>query len=272
MLSLFSSSTSLVRAPLVAGTPARSHVVLREATYKPGETAPYYLDGSMPGDVGCDPLCLVALATPVGVTPTFGYEQATGSFLDRIVPFPWSVKLRTDIMSRRTVEEQKLTLQWMREAEIKHCRLAMLAVVGWPLSELLNPFGALAFLNGRAPSLFNGGLDAYAPFLLLATAAAGYLEMQTTPNVNQMWCDPEKYGTGERVQQPGAKPASPEYKPGDLKFDPLGLADKLPIDVSTAELYNGRLAMLAITGFAVPEFLWHTPIVSLPISGFFFGR
>jgi hypothetical protein len=25
---------------------------------------------------------------------------------------------------------------WMREAEIKHCRLAMLAAAGWPLSEL----------------------------------------------------------------------------------------------------------------------------------------
>jgi len=245
---------------------------MREATYRPGETAPYYLDGSMPGDAGCDPLCLVALATPVGVTPTLGHELATGSFVDRVIPFPWSVKLRQEVMSRRTPEEQKLTLEFMREAEIKHARLAMLAVIGWPLSELLNPFGALGFIDGRAPSLFNGGLDAYAPFLFLAVGAASYLEMQTTPNVNQMWCDPEKYGSGQRVQQPGASAASPEYKPGDLKFDPLGLAEKLPIDVDTAELYNGRLAMLAITGFAVPEFLWGTPVVDLPISGFFFGR
>ena len=72
MLSILSSSQSFAGAPRVAGT--RSHIVLREAAYKPGETAPYYLDGSMPGDAGCDPLCLVALATPVGVTPTYGYE------------------------------------------------------------------------------------------------------------------------------------------------------------------------------------------------------
>ena len=260
MLSILSSSQSFAGAPRVAGT--RSHIVLREAAYKPGETAPYYLDGSMPGDAGCDPLCLVALATPVGVTPTYGYEQATGSFLDRVVPFPWSVKLRTDIMSRRTEDEQKLTLQWMREAELKHCRLAMLAAIGWPLSELVNPFGALGFLDGRAPSLFNGGLDAYLPFMLLATSAAVYLEMQTTPNVNQMWCDPEKYGTGERVQEPGAKPAGPDYKPGDLKFDPLGLSDKLGRTAAAeAEIYNGRLAMLAITGFAMQEALWGQPVV-----------
>jgi light-harvesting complex II chlorophyll a/b binding protein 4 len=268
---MLTATMSLMRAPVAPVSPARN-TRMREAAYKPGETAPYYLDGTMPGDVGCDPLCLVALATPVGVTPTLGHELATGSFVDRVVPFPWSVKLRQEVMSRRTPEEQRLTLEWMRESEIKHARLAMLAVIGWPLSELLNPFGSLAFIGGRAPSLFNGGLDAYAPFLLLATGAASFLEMQTTPNVNQMWCDPEKYGSGERVQQPGAKPASPEYKPGDLKFDPLGLAEKLPIDVDTAELYNGRLAMLAITGFAVPEFLWGTPVVNLPISGFFFGR
>merc|ERR1719359_2015656 len=113
---------------------------------------------------------------PVGVTPTLGHELATGSFVDRVVPFPWSVKLRQEVMSRRTPEEQKLTLEFMREAELKHARLAMLAVIGWPLSELLNPFGALAFTNGRAPALLNGGLDAYAPFLLVALLGASYAE------------------------------------------------------------------------------------------------
>ena len=27
---------------------------------------------------------------------------------------------------------------WMREAEVKHSRLAMLAAAGWPISELLD--------------------------------------------------------------------------------------------------------------------------------------
>lgn len=244
------------RAPVVSMTV--SPPATRDAAWKPGEKAPYYLDGTLPADAGCDPLCLVALATPVGVTPTQKYELATGSFLDRVTPFPWSVKLRTEIMARRTPEEQQLTLEWMREAEIKHSRLAMLAVIGWPLAELINPFGALAFVGGRAPSLFNGGLFAYTPFLLLVVAATSYLEMQTIANVNQMWSSPEEYKKG--------------YAPGDLSFDPLGLSEKAPVDVRTAEIYNGRLAMLAITGFAVQEYVWHTPVVDLPISGFFFGR
>ena len=29
-------------------------------------------------------------------------------------------------------------VMWMREAEVKHSRLAMLAAAGWPISELLD--------------------------------------------------------------------------------------------------------------------------------------
>ena len=42
-------------------------------------------------------------------------------------------------------------LVWYREAEVKHARLAMLAAVGWPLSEQLN-LGGLLTADGRAPS------------------------------------------------------------------------------------------------------------------------
>lgn len=54
----------------------------------------------------------------------------------------------------------------MREAEIKHCRLAMLAVVGWPIAELLDkPIAETLGLptaltkTGASPSVLNGGLD-----------------------------------------------------------------------------------------------------------------
>jgi light-harvesting complex II chlorophyll a/b binding protein 4 len=52
----------------------------------------------------------------------------------------------------------------MREAEIKHSRLAMLAAAGWPLSELwhqslANTLGLDSILaaENRAPSVLNGG-------------------------------------------------------------------------------------------------------------------
>ena len=119
-------STSMVHAPTPLSAVRAPVVSMRTAAWKPGEVAPKYLDGTLPADAGCDPLCLAALATPVGVVPT---RVINGGFMDRVVPFPWSVKQRIEVMENRSPEEQKLTLQWMREAEIKHARLAMLAVV-----------------------------------------------------------------------------------------------------------------------------------------------
>merc|ERR1719161_2215322 len=110
---MLAASQIVSRAPVLA---PNVNVAMREATWKPGATAPAYLDGSMPGDAGCDPLCLAALATPVGVEPVY---LPSGSFLDRVVPFPWSVEARESIMAKRSPEEVKLTLEWMREAEIK---------------------------------------------------------------------------------------------------------------------------------------------------------
>merc|ERR1711920_1160475 len=62
----------------------------------------------------------------------------------------------------------------LRNAELKHGRLAMLAALGWPLQEILHPklmeliqrsqcmgsFNAHnALINGCSPSIFNGGLN-----------------------------------------------------------------------------------------------------------------
>merc|ERR1711892_673976 len=102
----------------------------------------------------------------------------------------------------------------MQEAELRHGRLAMLAVIGWPLSELLAPDFMLQ--NGMAPSVLNG----FNPISFLSTAvvfgALGFLEYQTalrrtsdTPtgikhreDMASVW----KYGVA-----------------GDYNFDPLGL-------------------------------------------------
>jgi hypothetical protein len=128
-----------------------------------------------------------------------------------------------------------------REAEIKHARLAMLAAAGWPLSELFDKQIANALhlepaLNSadRVPSVLNGGLDKISPIYWLAVVAmAGAIDV---------------FG----IQQQG----KPGYVAGNLGFDPLGL---MPKDeegkkwMQTAELKNGRLAMIAITAFAVQE-------------------
>merc|ERR1740127_300849 len=78
-------------------------------------------------------------------------------------------------------------LAWFREAEIRHARLAMLAAVGWPLSELFDgplakTLGVQSALlpDGRAPSILNGGLDAInGGYWLLVVAAAIFVEAKS---------------------------------------------------------------------------------------------
>jgi hypothetical protein len=107
---------------------------------------------------------------------------------------------------------EKLDFYAMQEAEVRHARLAMLAVVGWPMSELLAPSWMLQ--DGCAPSVLNGvnplSFVAIAGFL----AAMGAFELknslrasQATPmgklhekDMSAVW----KYGVA-----------------GDYNFDPL---------------------------------------------------
>lgn len=137
----------------------------------------------------------------------------------------------------------KATLLSHRSAELRHARLAMLAAVGWPISELVQPAVADLFglSNGLAsqslaPSVLNGGLGAVpAPFWLLAIGGAALLEQRSL-----------EFETAGKA-------------PGDLGFDPLGMGSPKMAD---AEILNGRVAMLAITGFAIQEALYHAAVVN----------
>merc|ERR1712127_833242 len=76
--------------------------------------------------------------------------------------------------------DSKESLTYMREAEIKHGRLAMLAAVGWPIAELFDKSIAAVFdlptmlaSGDRVPSVLNDGLEHAAfPLFWIATIAA----------------------------------------------------------------------------------------------------
>jgi hypothetical protein len=163
----------------------------------------------------------------------------------------------------------------MREAEIKHCRLAMLAAAGWPLSELWHKgiasvIGLESILSSdKAPSVLNGGLSnewimGTGVFSLILGAILEFKGM-------------------ELRQKDG-------YKVGDYGFDPLGLypfrasfgidridekltreekISRAKFDMELCEVKNGRMAMLAITAYAAQEFLSGMPVVQQ--TPFFFG-
>ena len=214
------------------------------------EAAPAHLTGALAGDAGFDPLLLAALA-----------NKPVQELLPFVGSFP-TMTQREIIIANQSPEQQLASVQWMREAEVKHARLAMLAAVGWPLAELINPW--LGATGGRAPSLFNGGLfDGPVPFFcVLSAMLAAVLENKYEERVSQqkqlLWASP------------GAAPATA----GDFGFDPMRLSkEEGPArqkELHAMELYNGRLAMLAITGFAVQEFVWSKPVIEQ--TPFFFGR
>merc|ERR1712232_588188 len=148
--------------------------------------------------------------------------------------------------------EDKNALNFKREAEIKHGRLAMLAVVGWPLAELWDKKIAAALglqdaltSTGASPSLLNGGLEKIdLEYWLIVLATAGLFELQSK------W-----------AQEDGKD----KYVLGDCGFDPLNFFPEGKVDqfaIQTKEIEHGRIAMMAILGFVVQEALYGAPVTS----------
>merc|ERR1719287_400380 len=75
------------------------------------------------------------------------------------------------------------------------------------------------------------------------------------------WMDPD-----EAMQE-----LRPEYTPGDLGFDPLGMAPKTDADMlamKNKELNNGRLAMMAVAGIVAQEWRGNRIIFTFALCAF----
>jgi hypothetical protein len=138
------------------------------------------------------------------------------------------------------------TMKRYREAELTHGRVAMLAALGFLVGEQVEGSSFLFDAKITGPAI---GHLAQVPvgFWVALTVAIGAAE-QTRATVG--WVEPENVP----VDQPGL--LRPDYTPGDIGFDPLGLkptdAEELKV-IQTKELQNGRLAMLATAGFVAQE-------------------
>ena len=146
----------------------------------------------------------------------------------------------------------KNSLYYMREAEIKHGRLAMLAAAGWPIAELFDKpiaesigLPTLLTKSGESPSILNGGLgNIDVAYWVAVGALAGIVEL-------------------ESAKQKEENPKT--YVLGDCGFDPLGLMPTekaAKMEMMTKEIKNGRVAMMAILGFAVQEAVFGQPVVA----------
>lgn len=135
-------------------------------------------------------------------------------------------------------------LTWFRQAELQHCRWAMLGVVGTCVPDVL---GLPQWDVAGKEEYFTDGFTLFVSQLLFMSWAE-----------YRRWMD---------IQNPGSNNVDPIFGnyevgmkgvgyPGGTFFDPFGFAkdDAKFLELQKKEIANGRLAMVAIVGIAAQTF------------------
>jgi hypothetical protein len=203
---------------------------------------PAKLDGSMAGDVGFDPAGFLDMKRFKYTKGTDGKMFAGWTedidWAENVVPE--AAMMWNDVDTRTPVT----TLQWMREAELKHGRICMLAVLGWIAVDcgLRFPFewakSIPSSVVAHDMAIQNGSMQAL--FMLVTL-----LEFMSGAAIFE-----QAKGSGRQ--------------PGDFAFDPLNLSntpEKLKLN-QQKEIKNARLAMLAFAGIVTQNALH--PEVTFP--------
>lgn len=178
-----------------------------------------YLDGTLPGDFGFDPL---GLSDPEGA----------GGFI---------------------------TPEWLAYSEVIHCRWAMLGAAGCMAPEILSSIGAIPqtgdealwFKTGVIPPV--GTYDKFwaDPYTLffIEVVLMQFAELRRWQEFKKPGSNADQYFLGFENAFKGT--GNPSY-PGGPLFNFMGLgksSDEAMNKMKAREIKNGRLAMLAMFGF-----------------------
>ena len=154
---------------------------------------------------------------------------------------PWDPLQLSDLWK---VSANNPDAAWLRHAELKHGRMAMLAFAG-----ILMTNGGVHFPPGP-DGLFLDSNWVTAPATLNAKSPVAIAQVFAFIGMAEGYTS-----TGTFDMLLGDTSIR---EPGDLGFDPLGLMpkDKVTADkMKLKELKNGRMAMIAVMGFAANHFL-----------------
>ena len=149
-----------------------------------------------------------------------------------------------------TKDKELSGVKRLREAEIMHGRVAMMATVGYLIGEN-TPTMAFGFDH---PIIANNQLAEIPGTVLFPFFLA--INISEALRASKGWVEP---GMGPLFT------LRETYYPGDIGFDPLGLK---PTDATefanmqAKEISNGRLAMLAAAGMCVAELVNGKPILA----------
>lgn len=138
-----------------------------------------------------------------------------------------------DPLGLSNINDVGIDLYWLREAEIKHCRICMLAVLGFVQPELFGPAPGCEMADSKNQMVAFWQLwNAHPQYIVFAFIMVGLAEM-----------------IGGIATTTGRE--SGQREPGYFGFDPLRFAKGDPAKyerLKAQEIANGRLAMFAAMG------------------------
>merc|ERR1719331_744881 len=141
-------------------------------------------------------------------------------------------------------------LRW-REAELAHARVSMVAALGFLLQENFHPI--FPEIGGPAARQLDVVLQTENGQGIMASLLFGVMLTEIS-RARIGWMPPDEAMQALR----------PEYTPGDLGFDPLGVAPKTDaemLSMKNKELNNGRLGMIAVAGIVAQEVISGTELL-----------
>jgi light-harvesting complex I chlorophyll a/b binding protein 1 len=236
MLAISSSTMGYLNAPVSGHAAARASVQMKEGGYM-------YDNPYAPAGMGREFIDEADVRKPlsefVGASEEFNLAKYFAGETDFEPWDPW------DFAKLSKVSANNPDVAWLREAELKHGRIAMLAFVGMLVTAGDVHFGAATFSDAADAGwpLALGSVQKSNPGIFAqALGAIAIVEGVSNTNKarNGAWWDGLWFG--ERADSVVA---------GDLGWDPLKLRpkdEKAWKLMQLKELKNGRLAMLAVMG------------------------